>query len=179
MPDVWGELEPLMRRTVGLGACMTGTGYLLADNAVDDFSQALLRQAGKDALQTQCPLPQRFSHAHVQVVVGLLGSQVLGREGRTALTHPRHPAPAPRMSSPTHLSSCPWSTNACDAHPQPPCGTPSSPTFPTDTYHHIKAGVQAHDLTCRGGGWDERKTGKRFRSERGCWASPGVRFWNE
>lgn len=57
MPDVWGGLEPLVRRTVGLGACMTGTGYLLADNAVDDFSQALLRQAGKDALQTQCPLP--------------------------------------------------------------------------------------------------------------------------
>lgn len=113
MPDVWGELEPLMRRTVRLGACMRGTGYLLADNAVDDFSQALLRQAGKDALQTQCPLPQCFSHTHVQVVVGLLGSQVLGREGRTALTHPRHPVPAPRMSSPTHLSSCPWSTNAC------------------------------------------------------------------
>lgn len=130
MPDVWGELEPLMR-TVGLGACVTGTGYLLADNAVDDFSQALLRQAGKDALQTQCPLPQRFSHTHVQVVVGLLGSQVLGREGRTALTHPRHPAPAPRVSSPTHLSSFPWSTNACDAHPHSlPAAPPAPPHSP-------------------------------------------------
>ena len=56
--------------------------------------------------------------------------------------------------------------------PQPPGGTPSSPP-PQGTYNHIKAGIEAHDLSCRswrGRGEGERKTGKRFRSEPGCCA---------
>lgn len=53
-------------------------GYLFPRNPVNDFPQGLVRLAGEDPLQAHCPLPQGFSHTHVQVVVGLLGSQVLG-----------------------------------------------------------------------------------------------------
>lgn len=64
------------------GSCKKGTEYLLSGNPVDDLPQALVGLAGKDSLQTHRPLPQCFSHAHVQVVVGLLGSQVLGQGGK-------------------------------------------------------------------------------------------------
>lgn len=84
-------------------SCSWAMRYLLPDNPVDDFSQALFGLAGKDSLQTQRPLPQGFAHTHVQVVVGLLGSQVLGREGCAALSHPLNQAPAPQVSSPPHL----------------------------------------------------------------------------
>ena len=62
-----------------LGACTKGCGYLLPDNPVNDFPQGLVGLAGNDFLQTQCPLLQCFSHTHIQVVVCLLGCQVLGR----------------------------------------------------------------------------------------------------
>lgn len=42
-----------------------GMGYLLPDDAVDDIPQALVGLAGKDPLQTQCPLLQCFSHTNV------------------------------------------------------------------------------------------------------------------
>lgn len=46
-------------------------------------------------------------------------------------------------------------------------------SIPPCTYNHIKAGVEAHDLSCRswrGRGKGEKKTGERFRSEPGCCA---------
>lgn len=76
-----------------LGAGMKGLGYLFPDNPVNDFPQGLVGLAGKDAFQTQCPLPQGFSHTHVQVVVCLLGSQVLGREGGPFLALGQAPVP--------------------------------------------------------------------------------------
>lgn len=39
---------------------MKGLGYLFPDNPVNDFPQGLVGLAGKDAFQTQCPLPQGF-----------------------------------------------------------------------------------------------------------------------
>lgn len=59
------------------GWCPWGMGYLLPCNPVDDFPQGLVGLAREDSLQTHRPLPQGFPHTHVQVVVSLLGSQVL------------------------------------------------------------------------------------------------------
>lgn len=73
-------------------------GYLLPHDPVDDFLQGLLGLAGKHALQTQRPLPQRFSHTHVQVVVGVLGGQVLAGGACCLVT--RHPGSSPTDSAP-------------------------------------------------------------------------------
>lgn len=64
------------------GHARRGARYLFPCNPVNDFTQALVGLAGENPLQTQRPLPQSFAHTHVQMVVGLLGSQVLGQGER-------------------------------------------------------------------------------------------------
>lgn len=51
--------------------------HLLLGNAVDDVLHGFVGVAGEDPLQAGGALPQRLPHADVQVVVGLLGCQVL------------------------------------------------------------------------------------------------------
>lgn len=129
MPGAQGELEPAVRGTSRVpGEC----GYLLPHNPVDDFPQGLLGLAGKHALQTQRPLPQRFSHTHVQVVVGVLGGQVLGGRGMP-LSHPVAQALAPQIPPPTQLERPSWSTDASNSHPFLAAPHPRSPPTLTIT----------------------------------------------
>ena len=100
-----------------LGACLKGCGYLLPGTPVDDFPQGLVGLAGKDTLQTQRPPPQCFSHTYVQVVVRLLGCQVLGREGAALFISPQPGSSSSKLKDPLVI---PILT------PQPPCGTPST-----------------------------------------------------
>lgn len=144
-------------------------GYLLPGNPVDDFPQGLVWLAGKDSLQTQCPPPQGFSHTYVQVVVRLLGCQVLGREGTAFFISPQPGSSPSRLKDPLVVG---YSLPHQSSHHSLPVAPPAPPP-PQGTYNHIKAGIEAHDLSCRswrGRGEGERKTGKRFRSEPGCCA---------
>lgn len=69
------------------------TAHLLLGDAVDDVLHGFVGVAGEDPLQAHGALPQRLPHADVQVVVGLLGCQVLG--GMVMLGMCSHVSPRP------------------------------------------------------------------------------------
>lgn len=79
--DLWVQAEHhrhVGQRAGGL-ALVRGTpaAHLLLGNAVDDVFHSFVGVAGEDPLQADGALPQCLPHADVQVVVGLLGCQVL------------------------------------------------------------------------------------------------------
>jgi len=154
--------------------------HLLLGDAIDDVLHGFVGVAGEDPLQADGALPQRFPHTDVQVVVGLLGCQVL-RE-RWPRSAPRRVL-VPRCAS-TAGDTEPWGCTgqicACTCVSQPrgwvgtgrlehPTNAMQGATLVSaranahDTHNDIEPGVEADHLPCKERQAEERALGTTCR----------------
>lgn len=74
-----GHRQSITGRSGSRGWCWhkSPASHLCLGNAINDILHGFMGVAGEDPLQADSALPQCFPHTDVQVVVGLLGCQML------------------------------------------------------------------------------------------------------
>lgn len=87
------------RRGQSQGAGPEGATYLCLGDAVDDGLQRLVAVTLEDSLHAAGPGRQRLAHRHVELVVALLGRQVLDEESKQ-----RHQSAARRRPRPSETA---------------------------------------------------------------------------